>query len=372
MLKLAVFSDIHLGNKRNRTETIIENLNKALPDNSQTADLDIIFLAGDIFDCLLELNSELIPLIDLWIDRLLRLCSKHSILLRVLEGTPSHDWKQSERFNTILNINKVSIDFKYVKALSIEHIPKFDINVLYVPDEWDTTTQGTQDQVVELLKVNKLSKVDYAIMHGSFGYQLPAAAKNAPRHDEKFYLAIVKYLIFIGHVHVNSKFDRIYAQGSFDRLSHGEEAPKGHYRATVYNENRHEISFVENKGARKYITIDCDKVEMDRLFDYIKPIVDTLPDDSCVRMKASSLHPIFQDMNSLIRMYPTVIWSKLIKDIEEEETVLNNTLESEEVTYTPITIDKNNVEGLLLERIKKLGYDQDFLIQAQHHLQELI
>ena len=64
-------------------------------------------------------------------------------------------------------------------------------------------------------------------------------------------------LIFIGHVHKSSQYGRIIAQGSFDRLSHGEEDPKGHMRATRKTDGTHDIVFIENKKAKKYITISC-------------------------------------------------------------------------------------------------------------------
>ena len=93
-----------------------------------------------------------------------------------------------------------------------------------------------------------LTKVDYAVMHGQFDYQLPKHITGMPRHDSQKYLDIVKHYIFIGHIHTHSVYDRIIAQGSFDRLTHGQEEPKGYVVSIVDDEEK--ISSLRNTYAR--------------------------------------------------------------------------------------------------------------------------
>lgn len=368
MTKVACISDIHLGHKRNRVGAMVDALKKAFPDNAETADLDVIFLAGDVFDRLLDLPNDCVTEIDLWIAHLIKVCSKHDIALRILEGTPSHDWKQSVRFEIVQELLGCPIDMQYVRTLHVEYMDKLGIHVLYVPDEWDTSTDKTLHQVKELIKAKGIDKVDYAIMHGNFTYQLPAAAKSAPRHDERSYLNLVRHLIFIGHVHVYSNFERIYAQGSFDRLSHGEEGPKGHLRADVEKDGTYRVTFIENKAARKYITLKCADLSLEDFLEVVKKAVSKLPEDSCVRIEGESTHPIMSDMNSLVRMYPLIVWSKLVKDKEEEALEII----SEEQDYVPITIDRDNVMSLLFSRPATEKSSPAVLDNARRHLLELI
>lgn len=369
MLKIASISDIHLGHKRNNTKNIIDALNDAFPDNSETAELDIIFICGDAFDNLLNLNDECVTHIYLWINTLLRICAKHNIVLRVLEGTPSHDWKQSLIFENVLKVTQVKLNFKYVQTLSIEYIEEFGINVLYVPDEWNPSTDKTFQEVKDLMSARGIDRVDYAIMHGNFEYQLPTFAKNIPKHNSSDYLRIVRELIFIGHHHVFSNHKRIYAQGSFDRLSHGEEGPKGHLRAIVHDDGTHEVKFIENKKARRYITVSVGGRDSKEFLEYINNIVDELPLDSCIRVSGKSDDPIISDMAGLLRMYPYIVWSKLVTDIEvpEEELTTND-----ETIYTPITISKDNVEGLLMDRLFKTELSQEIIANANKHIKELL
>jgi len=346
-LNVACLSDLHLCSKRNTTIEIIKNLRDAFPDNAETGKLDIIFIAGDVFDSLLTLPDSDVADIDAWISYLLHLCVKHNIVLRILNGTPSHDWGQSERFISIVNILQIHTDVKYVNELSIEYIEKFGINVLYVPDEWETTAEKTLKQVYELMAAKGLSHVDYAVMHGNFPYQLPECVKTQ-KHDSNAYLKLVKELIFIGHIHTHSRYDRIIAQGSFDRLSHGEEEPKGHIRATITN-GEHKVVFIENKGAKIFKSIDCTLMSLEDTIKKVNTHVAKLPDGSHVRVIGSSDNPIFSNMNILIRDYPLFTWSKLIKDSTEEE--IGVFADEDEELFVPVTITSANIKNLLMDRI---------------------
>jgi DNA repair exonuclease SbcCD nuclease subunit len=230
--RIASASDLHLGHSKNPPEEMVERLKNAFPRNAETAKLDVIVLAGDVYDHLLNLPHESVSIIDEWIIYMLRLCKSMDIQLWVLRGTPSHDRDQSQRFVLLNDMLKIGCDILYVDELKVVWMPKFGIHVLFVPDEWTDDANKTLEEVHLLMKMAGITKVDYAIMHGQFEYQLPPVVK-AQKHSSEAYLKIVDKLIFIGHVHLFSRNDRIIAQGSFDRISHGEEGPKGHVRAIV-------------------------------------------------------------------------------------------------------------------------------------------
>ena len=355
MLKIAVFSDIHLGSKKNRAIDIVKALDVAIFDNKENTQLDIIFLAGDVFDRLLELNCEEIPVIDYWITRLLEYCAKYDILLRVLEGTPSHEWKQSLRFITIAKMLKLPVNIQYFDTIDIEYIEEFDIHVLYVPDEIKPTTEETLETVKELLVSRGISKVDYAIMHGTMDYQLGPGMHNSPHHSSEEYLQLVKHYIFIGHIHNYSIFDRIVAQGSFDRLSHGQEEPKGYVKAFV-DKSSSNVFFIENKLAREYITIYITKMDIESALDHIKNLTVNLRPNACVRIESNETNLLFSNMNLLVSLYPTITWSKIVRDnktIEEETSILDESKE-----YVPITISKDNVVELIKPRLDSIYMDR--------------
>lgn len=370
ILNVICISDIHLGARRNKTADIIANLNIALPFDESMQDIDIIFLAGDVFDSLLSFNDEVVVEIQLWIDRLLRLCSKYNIMLKVLEGTPSHDRQQSETFLTIHQVSKYPVVCDYIKTLSIEYITEFDIHILYIPDEWDVTTARTLQQVKDLMKSKGLSKVDFAIMHGIFPHQLASHIKNIPIHDPVEYLNLVKHYIFIGHIHKFSVFDRILAEGSFDRLSHGEEEPKGFLKASVnLVTNERNYFFIENTGAKIFKTFQCYYMDIQSITEYLKEKVKDLPNGANVRIEANHDNLIFSNMNVLVSLYPTINWSKLPKTQEELEQVAEVV---EDIEYMPIDINKSNIVSLLMDRVNSLNLDRTIHSKTESVLKELV
>lgn len=374
MYKFAVVSDIHLGHKRNDTTELIHQLKVAFPDNTETGELDIIFIAGDLFDRLLDLANLSVAEIQLWMAYMVRLCSTRDIKLRILEGTASHDWKQSEMFMTVASSLGLPIDIQYIKTVHIEYMEAFGINILYMPDDWNHDHNDTLLEIKELMASKGLKTVDLGIFHGNFEYQLPPAAKSAPRHDSSEYLNLVDGLIFIGHIHTFSCFHHIYAQGSFGRLNHNEEEAKGHCRATVRDDKSWDVKFVENKLARKYLTIKVDDLSLDDVIKRVHKVCAAIPDDSCVRLQGAKDHPAMHDLASFVRLYPTMNWTKdpKKKDQADEKGQLSPS-EILALHYTPVHIDRHNVVDLVMERIRKTYGDNPTLISnARQNLMEYL
>lgn len=367
----ASISDIHLGHKKNPTKEIIANLKKAFPETSETAELDIIYIAGDVFDNEMYLSDDDVVEINIWISWFILLCKRYDILLRVLEGTPSHDRRQSKLFAGIAKILECEDIVKYVSDLSIEYIEKLGINVLYVPDEWDSDTNKTLDQVKALMGAKGLEKVDYAVMHGTFKHQLPEHTKTH-KHDPDEYLKLVKHFIYVGHIHNYSKYDRVLAQGSFDRLSHGEEGAKGHLRTTVEKDGSRKIMFIENRDAKIFKTINCIDLDMEDSLEKIDKEVTGLPDGSHVRVSVNHDNPLVVNINLLVRKYPLLIWTKLVEDKTEEISEL--LLDDEEVgeVFIPITITNNNIKALLMEKVANENVSAEVLASAEEILTEIV
>lgn len=263
-LKIISLSDIHLLHRLVPTSHIIQNLIRVTPDDESMHDVDMIDLAGDVFDRAVPLHNVDIPLVIEWITYLFYICEKYNIVLRVLEGTPGHDWKQSQLFVDIFNSVKPNVDFKYVKNLEIEYIEKFDMNILYIPDEWRARCCDTWNDVLQCMQRHNLKQVDIVIMHGAFPHQLPQLWDGAiEMHNPDNFLNITKYIIFIGHIHKYSVYKKIISHGSLDRLAHGEEGPKGWVEATIYTDDTWTHRFIENKNAYFFKALDLTGMNMD-------------------------------------------------------------------------------------------------------------
>ena len=372
-LCIAVISDIHLGHAKNKAENIIRNLDKCFSNTKTLTGLDILFLAGDVFDELLHLDDPAVGHIKLWIARLLRRCHHLGIKIRVLEGTPSHDRKQSILFVTLNEINSKSgnnlCDLKYIDILDIEYFPDYDINVLYVPDEWGNGAQDCLDQVKAKLTEKNLAAVDLGIMHGMFAYQMGAGLSHLPHHDEEEYLNIVLGPIFIGHVHRYSTYKRIIAQGSADRLSHGEEDPKGYIRAIINNDLTYTAKFIENKDAAIYKTITINTEDITEALVYIDSEIRDLPIDSNIRIAANYANSILSNMSVIKDRWPQFIWSTKVLG---KETKVSEVLIDHRNKYIPVVLDRQTIKPLLLSRLNRLSLGPVILDSATKQLTEVL
>lgn len=308
-LNIIELSDVHLGHRTTETEHIIDNLVILLPDAPSLGGVDLLIIAGDLFDRLLHLSQADVFAIHKWIYYILNICKKYDIVLRVLEGTPSHDNKQNQLIVEINDRSGINCDVKYFNTLAVEHIARFDISVLYVPDEYHPDASHTLAEVRKLLQERNLAQVDFAIMHGQFDCQVPPNLLNRiPHHDSRAYLDLVKYLIFIGHVHQHFQFERILVAGSTDRLRHGEEEDKGIIKVTVYDNGEFEAEFVVNKGAKVYRTLDVTTQPLRKALDYIETVVNTIPVGSHLRIRANQEDSISNSLRELKTSYPQITW----------------------------------------------------------------
>ena len=368
--RIASISDIHLGHRKNDTFEILKALRKYILDPTLLREIDILIIAGDLFDRLLDLENEYLGQIQLFMVALLQACAKHNVVLLVLEGTPGHDRKQSHLLVTLQTALQCPVELHYVTKLDILYLEQFDANVLFIPDAWNTA-QEAQDEFKELLKAKGLSQVDLAIMHGQFEYQLPPHVKSHAIHNSSEYQKLVKVQTFIGHDHTHSRLGNIVSQGSFDRLVHGEEEPKGFVRADISN-NKASIWFIENKDARTYNTVDCTGMSMAETIEYLTDYVKPLRMDACIRIKAESNHPIFSNMAELSKISATIDWSK--KDIREEKTTDSTNVSG--VTeidneWSPIHIDANNIVKTVMDRLQSRTVTPEQLDYIQSTLEEL-
>lgn len=135
-LNIASLSDIHFNHPNTPTEFIIRNINRyVFPDTPETRALDIIFIGGDVTDSLMDFASDNAVAYRKWVSEFLRYCAKHDIMVRIIEGTPLHDWGQSIIFVEENENHEIGCDLKYFTDISIEHIERYNIDVLYIPDE---------------------------------------------------------------------------------------------------------------------------------------------------------------------------------------------------------------------------------------------
>lgn len=345
-LKILELSDVHLGHPNTPTSHILKNLYKIFKDTTHIASFDMIIIAGDFWDRLLTMTDPNVFSIHAFLVYLVRLCSRHKIVLRVLKGTPLHDWEQSKLFTEVVDACQLPIDFYYADTIAIESHEGFGINILYIPDEASATCDDTWVKVQTLMGQKGLKKVDFAIMHGAMTYQYPEHV-HADTHVPSRYIAIVEYAIFIGHVHQHSIFDIIITAGSTDRLTHGDEIAKGHVECVFYKNGEREINFVQNEDAFIYKTFDCAGMSMEDSYRMIDHYIERNPKNIHIKVTAGTLDPIFKELQHLKKQYPSIKWTfKPIKEAGKDTTV-----KAQLPTIRKISLNTNTLADALIERI---------------------
>lgn len=372
-------SDIHTLNKLTSTEFIADSLFHyfdGFKSTSPFAKLDIIFLAGDIFDYYEDSKSPNIALVMNFMKLLMGFCVKHKIKLRSVYGTPSHDWKQARLFAPIAAAFGDALDYKYTEELEIEIMEDLGISVLYVPDEWKNSAAKAKEDVQKALDDAGLEKVTLAIMHGMFDFQIPDLPIDHPlKHDSKWYLEKVETYINIGHDHVFKTLDRILVQGSFDRIAHGEEGKKGGIVCTLDPVLGNSFEFVENKRAKIFKTITVKTRDIDQAAEQIKNVLKDIPNHSHIRISSTPDNPIFTVFNELKRSHPTLTFKKHKDKKQVREQEKNNKLQETidlKSSYTSVTIVPDNIVGLIKDSMDLVDVSEEDLELLSYELERLV
>ena len=377
-IKYLVLSDIHLGHKRNTTREILFNLTvylDYLSPNSRFKDLDILFIAGDLFDQAMWVTDDDVVLIQQFASRLMKMCEHFGIRLRILEGTPSHDNHQP-RILVPLAATYKKLDFRYVETMCIESFTDLGITCLYMPDEFGGSALEAQRLIQEEMDNLHLEQVDIAILHGMFKYQLPEIASERFKLDEEFFLKRVKAFINIGHVHIYTTYERILAQGSFDRLSHGEEGPKGAIYIELHPQGN-SFYFVENTRAKKFVTCHVKTPDLEKAVAQVRKIASKLPDDAYLRIKTTKSHPVFTVFDMISKEFLMLTFTKITEEEESERQQLLDGNELLDMNYTPVQIHKENiVEMIMTEMRNNANQDNIFamsdLLVLEQQLKDLV
>lgn len=320
-MKYLVISDIHLGHRQTPTEHVIRNLYKYVL-TEENKDIDVFIIAGDLYDRALEVRSrENIEIIK-FLSTLLSYCHTNNIKLRALKGTPGHEWDQLLVLGALNSKRDEPVDYKYFPALEIEYMPDYDKYVLYIPDEWSNDHALIESQIEEECRSLGIDKVDIAILHSLFNYQMAGIPYTGFRYDEGYFLNKVKEYIVIGHIHTHSNYDRIIAGGGFDRYSHGEQGDKGY----IIIDHDNTWCFAKNGNPYVYKTIKVTK--NDNLTTLGNKIL-KYPERSHIRLnmpKDHELNLIFKQVQLAYRQYNL---TRKVDDTQDSKSITSVLNESD-------------------------------------------
>lgn len=366
-LRIASVSDIHFGHPNTPTALIASNLKGEFPHGAKTGELDLILFGGDLFDEALSYSdTEEIGQIERVFHHFLHLGQEQDVVIRVLEGTPSHDRHQSKHFVKIFEQFGYKVDFKYIQEISVEYIEKLGIWMLYVPDFTSPDANKIWQRVQEVMAEAGRETVDYANIHGAFTYQMPEVVHGSC-HDMTRYLSIVENYIFTGHIHLPSVWERILSNGSFDRLNHGEEEDKGHWRALIRKSGEDDFTFTVNHGAKRYRSVSVAGLSMEEAHAKCDAEAAKLPDNSALRVVGERGHPLFTSLKALSGSYPKLQWTT---KVTENRDVQKHLLTDHRADFKEVPITPTNIAELLMERIRRATDNPSLIARCEAKIGE--
>lgn len=375
-VRYLVISDVHLGNARNPAWRIILNMREYFCHFEEEAfvakfgRLDILFIDGDFFDKSLFFSSDDIVAITSFVVDLFAFAERIQMRVRYIEGTPSHDRNQFRNFVPVAR-NFANLDFRYVEEMGVEYFSDLGITCLYVPDEHAGGGEKSQALIDQLLKDLKIDKVSIAMVHSWYKYQVPEVSSST-KYDEQFFLDRVIYYISNGHIHIPSTFERIVNQGSFDRVAHGEEHPKG----AVLFDIKPDVQYffpIENKNALPFRTLHFKNKDLDGALEQIDKVAPELPEYSWIRLKAKEMHPILGSLDLLNQKYPHVRFEKITE--EEESRSLKQLVDQQtfdNVSYEAPRLDPTTIVDQIMQAMMDNKFTNHDLPRLRSHLEGLV
>ena len=342
--------DIHFGVPSIPVGAVTRSF-KMVYEAAKRRGIKAVVIGGDITDRPLELTndygSEFIQF-GLWF---LKDAEANGISIIVIEGTPSHDWKQARLLEQLKTSINSDVNLVYISTLSIVHLDDFG-HVLIVPDQWRASTTTTLMEVKTLLRENNLEQVNWAFMHGSFDYQVAEfLRKRLDLHDSKEYNKIVKKGIFIGHEHTRSNYLKIHCAGSLERTKHGQEEEKGGLLVEELCTGNIHIEFIRNSKAQIFKDIFVDDLTPEQIFSKIEELKIDLDKFANIRLVATKDVDVYGEFIKKYKLvYPEIKWSLKNMSTKEQTEPLT---ELELIEFSKVNLDVNTIKELVIGRISE-------------------
>ena len=334
--RILSISDLHLGHHRVPSEIILNRFYEYVMPHLPTVDL--LLISGDVFDRSLQLTDRDTRLIISWILDIFKLADAHNIYIRLIRGTYSHDRDQSTIFQTLHEKHGYTSSFKYVNHLDIEYIEAFDLKLLYLPDDLPyASADDCLKAVQHCLNQVQWTTVDYVMCHGYFEHVLPPNIPTKPKVTYAIQqFSFVQRYVLCGHIHEQSAEEHVLYNGSFERLAHNEESPKGCYLIDD-DGTKASIHFIENKDASTFHTIDVSTYDTadEAISAYLEALKPCLYREHSTHIRA--IHANVEVRNALRsitrKKYPHIDFSVKTPKLKKSQEEKTDTLPEDDLQY---------------------------------------
>lgn len=355
--KITAVGDLHFGNPKLKSEELYIKLVKYL--YPELANTQLLLLTGDTYDQLTTVNSSANRYVLKFIQDIYSISSKTGMVIRVLHGTYSHDRDQVAIFD---NLALPNTNAKVICKIDCEKLECFnrELKITYIPDNLPYKhSNEVMNYLDNVYKCLGWDKADIVLGHGSFDYALGCSNEHLPEctYTIEQIKPYVKDdgLVIMGHIHRPSHRANVYYCGSFDRMVHGEEEPKGFY--TFIYQNKWVSKFCINPDAYKFITITPEGEDLDaKVHDLLNKLEKAFPEQrGYVRVLYTNSDDRVIYQRICAQTYPEVIFTG--KRIGEPADSTLDLAELDIDTFTDVKPNINNLGDLVYNFLKERNKD---------------
>lgn len=272
-MKGIVINDLHFGIKDSKR--LYDELHQVTDYIKNNKDLELLVIAGDYFDKKLSVVDSPTYFAIQFFRELMNICDQNKIIVRMIQGTRSHDLNQLQIFKPEEN-EKLHYDFKIIETAQEENINGF--NVLYLPEEYP---ENHKDYYAPFKDEGKEYNAIFG--HGTWDFvALPGQIEKsdipgvAPVFIYKEWKNTVKNgFISFGHIHGRNTYGKkIFYSGSFTRWGYGERGPRG-FTSFYYDlENKsYDVNYIDNIEAPSFDVLEVKTLEIEDV-EKLKEILD--------------------------------------------------------------------------------------------------
>ncbi len=275
-LVTATIADIHIGKKsadRLRKE-LEEGFLKYIEDEKDN--LDLVTIAGDYFDRIIRFNEPAGVLALDTLDRIIETAKNGHFLVRIIQGTKSHDNNQLDVFNSyeetypdilkiITKVTKETINLK-----------GHELKVLYLPEEYptdpDSYYQDYFSDHYDLIYGHGMTDI-VGFSFSDWKDEGENISFGTPVHNTDKLLDLSSGPVMFGHIHNKKSYkDKFYYTGSYSRYAFDSQEPKGWLVTEINPDDTSDytVEFKENKLAPTYGIIEVDTLPLEEGTDLLE------------------------------------------------------------------------------------------------------
>ena len=275
-LVTATIADIHIGKKsaeRLRKE-LEEGFLKYIEDEKDH--LDLVTIAGDYFDRIIRFNEPAGVLALDTLDRIIETAKNGHFLVRIIQGTKSHDNNQLDVFNSyeetypdilkiITKVTKETINLK-----------GHELKVLYLPEEYPTDPDSYYKDYFsdhyDLIYGHGMTDI-VGFSFSDWKDEGENISFGTPVHNTDKLLDLSSGPVMFGHIHNKKSYkDKFYYTGSYSRYAFDSQEPKGWLVSEINPDDTSDytVEFKENKLAPTYGIIEVDTLPLEEGTDLLE------------------------------------------------------------------------------------------------------